>query len=126
MPPVSNISQSWQLWALLAAGFAALKEAVARRTRAIGPQADYAMAIREALPDAVSVFIEPPSFEELVRRLKGRNTEAAADIDRRLEESRVELAAMAEFDHRVLNDDVERAVEELAAIVDAETRMEHA
>ena len=85
-----------------------------------------ARAVREALPDAVSVFIEPPSFEELVRRLKGRNTEAAADIDRRLEESRVELAAMAEFDHRVLNDDVERAVEELAAIVDAETRTERA
>jgi len=82
-----------------------------------------ARAVREALRDAVSVFIEPPSLDELVRRLRTRNTEGDDAIDARLAESRIELQAMEEFDHRVLNDDVARATDELAAIVDAETRV---
>jgi guanylate kinase len=82
-----------------------------------------ARAVRTALPDAVSVFIEPPSLEELVRRLRARNTEDDADIRRRLAESRTELEAMEEFDHRVLNDDVARGVDALAEVIDAETRV---
>lgn len=81
-----------------------------------------ARAVRERLPEAVSVFIEPPSLEELVRRLRSRNTEDDADIAARLAESRIELQAMAEFDHRVLNDDVDAASAELERIVDAVTR----
>ncbi len=83
-----------------------------------------ARTVRERLPEAVSVFIEPPSLEELVRRLRTRNTEADADIEARLAESRIELQAMEEFDHRVLNDDVDAATEELARIVDLVTRAE--
>ena len=83
-----------------------------------------ARAVRRSLPDAVSVFIEPPSLEELVRRLRSRNTEADADIDARLAESRVELQAMEEFDHRVLNDDVDAATDELCVIVERVTRAE--
>ncbi|MCC6830796.1 MAG: guanylate kinase [Thermoleophilia bacterium] len=81
-----------------------------------------ARAVRQRLPEAVSVFIEPPSLEELVRRLRNRNTEADADIAARLAESRVELQAMEEFDHKVLNDDVDAASAELARIVDGVTR----
>jgi len=81
-----------------------------------------ARAVRERLPDAVSVFIEPPSLEELVRRLRSRNTEADADIEARLAESRIELQAMEEFDHKVLNDDVDAASDELERIVDRVTR----
>jgi guanylate kinase len=82
-----------------------------------------ARAVRHALPDAVSVFIEPPSLEELVRRLRSRNTEGDADIQARLAESRAELQAMEEFDHRVLNEDVGRAVDALAGVIDRETRV---
>lgn len=81
-----------------------------------------ARAVRERLPEAVSVFIEPPSLEELVRRLRSRNTEADADIEARLAESRIELRAMEEFDHKVLNDDVDAASAELERIVDRVTR----
>ncbi|MFN8124476.1 MAG: guanylate kinase [Thermoleophilia bacterium] len=81
-----------------------------------------ARAVRERLPEAVSVFIEPPSLEELVRRLRNRNTEADADIEARLAESRIELQAMEEFDHKVLNDDVDAASGELEGIVDRVTR----
>jgi guanylate kinase len=70
----------------------------------------------------VSVFIEPPSLEELVRRLRNRNTEADADIEARLAESRIELQAMEEFDHKVLNDDVDAAGAELERIVERVTR----
>jgi len=76
-----------------------------------------ARAIRSMLPDAVTVFIAPPSMSELARRLENRNTDSADEIAARLEVSRQELAAMGEFDHRVVNEDVDEAAEELAAIV---------
>lgn len=81
-----------------------------------------ARAVRAALPDAVSIFIEPPSMEELARRLKARNTEAADAIELRLQESRTELEAMEEFDHRIVNDDRDRATRELVAVIDTATR----
>lgn len=83
-----------------------------------------ARAVRAAVPDAVSVFIGPPNFEELARRLRARATEADEEIMRRLEESRTELAAMEEFDHRVVNDEVRRATDELIGIVCTETGAE--
>lgn len=82
-----------------------------------------ARAVRVAEPGAVSVFIEPPSLDELVRRLRARNTEPDDAIRRRLEESRAELEAMEEFDHRVLNDDVGRATDLLEDVIDTETRV---
>lgn len=80
-----------------------------------------ARAVRAALPDAVAVFIEPPSFEELGRRLRARNTERDGEINARLETSRVELRAVTEFDHVVVNRDVAQAADELERIVRAAT-----
>jgi guanylate kinase len=80
-----------------------------------------ARAIREALPDAITVFIAPPSVDELVRRLRDRATEDDDAIAARIQTSLVELEAVDEFDHRVLNDDVDRAGAELLAIIDAAT-----
>jgi guanylate kinase len=72
-----------------------------------------ARQVREALPDAVQVFIEPPSFAELESRLARRGSDRREQIERRLAAARGELDAAGEFDHRVVNDDLERAVQEL-------------
>ena len=79
-----------------------------------------ARAIREMLPDAVTVFIAPPSMSELARRLEQRNTDSAREIATRLAVSRRELAAMGEFDHRVVNEDIDVAVADLVAIISHE------
>ncbi|MGB9378957.1 MAG: guanylate kinase [Mycobacteriales bacterium] len=81
-----------------------------------------ARQVRAALPDAQLVFLAPPSWPELVRRLVGRGTEDALAIARRLEAARIELGAGPEFDVMVVNDDVERAAEELVRLVDSPVR----
>jgi guanylate kinase len=81
-----------------------------------------ARAVRETLPEAVSVFIAPPSMAELATRLKGRGTESPAAIARRLHIAEREVAAADEFDHIVVNDDAERAALEVAAIITARRR----
>jgi guanylate kinase len=78
-----------------------------------------ARAVREALPEAVSVFIAPPSMVELAERLRGRGTESAAAIARRLHRAEAEVAAAEEFDHVVVNNDAGRAADEVAAIIQA-------
>jgi guanylate kinase len=65
-----------------------------------------ARQVKAAMPEANLVFIAPPSWEELVRRLTGRGTETAEEQARRLETARLELAAQEEFDHVVINDEV--------------------
>ena len=82
-----------------------------------------ARAIRAMLPDAVTVFIAPPSMSELTRRLEDRNTDSAGEIAARLEVSKRELAAMGEFDHRVVNDDLETATDHLADVIADEIGM---
>ncbi|AEI12284.1 guanylate kinase [Cellulomonas gilvus] len=74
-----------------------------------------ARQVRETMPDAHFVFLAPPSFDELVRRLVGRGTEDAEERERRLATARVELAAASEFDQVIVNDDVQRATDELVA-----------
>jgi guanylate kinase len=66
-----------------------------------------ARALKATLPEAVTVFVEPPSFAELERRLRERDTESPAQFARRLETAREELAARSEFDVELVNDDVE-------------------
>jgi guanylate kinase len=78
---------------------------------------DGARQVRAAMPDARFVFLAPPSWDELVRRLVGRGPEDAAERERRLATARVELAAEPEFDHVVVNDDVHRATDELVALM---------
>ena len=76
-----------------------------------------ARQIREAMPEAVRVFIAPPSPEALRPRLEGRATDRPEDIERRLEAAQGELEARREFGHVVVNDDLERATDELVAFV---------
>jgi guanylate kinase len=77
-----------------------------------------AKEVQASLPDAVTIFIEAPSFAELERRLRDRATESAGEIGERLELARRQAEEAGDFDHVVTNDDVGRAVEELGAIVD--------
>jgi guanylate kinase len=81
-----------------------------------------ARAVRAAMPEAVSVFIAPPSMAELAQRLQGRGTETAAAIARRLHRAEAEVAAAEEFDHVVVNDDAGRAAGEVAAIIEAQRK----
>jgi guanylate kinase len=76
-----------------------------------------ARQVRDSMPDAFFVFLAPPTWEELVRRLVGRGTEEEPEREARLGTARVELAAAAEFDVVVLNDDVRRAAEELVSLM---------
>ena len=76
-----------------------------------------AMQVHEKRPDAVMVFIAPPSFEELANRLRGRGTEDEAKVQKRLETAKGELAQQDKFDYVVVNDTVERAVNELHEIL---------
>ncbi|MEU9119167.1 guanylate kinase [Streptomyces sp. NPDC048506] len=76
-----------------------------------------ARQVRESMADAHLVFLAPPSWEELVRRLTGRGTEAPEVIERRLEAARVELAAEKEFDVTLVNTSVEDVSRELLALM---------
>ena len=77
-------------------------------------------SVRRARPDAVTVFIYPPSVDALRRRLLKRNTESPEVVERRLRDAPGELAQFREYDYLVMNDDLESAVSRLVAIVDAE------
>ncbi len=74
-----------------------------------------ARQVRETMPGALFAFLSPPSWEELVRRLVGRGTETPEEREARLATARRELAAAAEFDIVIVNDDVRRASEELVS-----------
>ncbi len=76
-----------------------------------------ARQVRQSMPEAQLVFLKPPSFEELSRRLAGRGTEAPERVLRRLEIAMVELAAEGEFDEVVVNDDLESAADRLVALM---------
>ncbi|HET7531794.1 MAG TPA: guanylate kinase [Nocardioidaceae bacterium] len=76
-----------------------------------------ARQVRESMPEALFVFLAPPSWEELVRRLVGRGTETPEERERRLATAREELAAEAEFDVTVVNTEVHAASEELVALI---------
>lgn len=73
--------------------------------------------VKALMPEARLVFLAPPSWEVLVDRLTGRQTESQDVIDRRLETAREELAAQGEFDHVVVNDNLDSAVSEISAIL---------
>ena len=76
-----------------------------------------ARQVRATMPGALFVFLAPPTWDELVRRLVGRGTEDAEEREARLATARVELAAAQEFDVTVLNDDVRRAADELVSLM---------
>ncbi|WP_207769453.1 guanylate kinase [Nocardioides currus] len=76
-----------------------------------------ARQVRSTMPEALFVFLKPPSWDELVRRLVGRGTEDEAERERRLSTARDELAAESEFDVTVVNHEVHAAAEELVALM---------
>ena len=76
-----------------------------------------ARQVREKMPEALQVFLTPPSWDELVRRLTGRGTEAPDVIERRLTAAKVELAAEAEFDTTLVNTSVEDVARELLTLM---------
>jgi guanylate kinase len=76
-----------------------------------------ARQVRSTMPGALFVFLKPPSWDELVRRLVGRGTETEAERDRRLETAREELAAEREFDVTVVNHEIHAAADELVALL---------
>jgi len=76
-----------------------------------------ARAVKKAMPEALLVFLLPPTWEELVRRLTGRGTESAAEQARRLETAKIELAAQDEFDVKVVNHEVSRAAREVVELL---------
>lgn len=77
-------------------------------------------SVRRVRPDAVSVFIYPPSIEALRRRLLTRSTDLPEVVETRLQNAPGELMQYREYDYLVVNDDLEQAVARLVAIVDAE------
>lgn len=76
-----------------------------------------AFQVKNLFPDACLVFIEPPSMEVLLERLTGRGTETAESILKRMNTAKGEMERRFEYDFRVVNDDLEVAVQELAAII---------
>jgi guanylate kinase len=76
-----------------------------------------ASQVKRRIPEAHLVFIEPPSYEELEARLRGRGTEDEASIKRRLQTAHGELALKSDYDMCIVNDDVDEAAAQLIAYV---------
>lgn len=83
----------------------------------IDPQG--AFQVKSLMPESVLVFIMPPSWDELLRRLEQRGSETKAQVETRLETAKRELELVGAYDHVVQNDDVPRAVGELVGIIDS-------
>jgi guanylate kinase len=100
-----------------------LRDAVAREDYLIlDVDIQGARQLRRTVPEAVSIFVLPPSGRELARRLRGRGSEDPAVQQRRLANARTEIAAAAEFEYVILNDSLEVAVDRVEAILLAESR----
>ncbi len=80
-------------------------------------ETDGALRVQETIPGAVTIFVDAPTFEELERRLRERATESSGEIQVRLDLARKQQEQKGRFDYVIVNDDVERAAEELLAIV---------
>jgi guanylate kinase len=76
-----------------------------------------ALVVRDRVPSSVTIFVKAPSAEELERRLRERATETPVEIEKRVELARAGLQVAGEFDYVLVNDDLERAIDELLAIV---------
>ena len=79
-----------------------------------------AIQVKQKMPEAVLIFIAPPSFEILEKRLRGRHTEDEETIQKRLEAVKKELERAENFDYKVINDDVDRAIQNLEDIIKGE------
>lgn len=79
-----------------------------------------ARQVRDSLPDSMTVFLLPPSWEELVSRLSGRGTEESAAVERRLQAARIELGAQDEFDYTLVNSSIQDSVDGLVRLMGIE------
>ena len=79
-----------------------------------------ARQVKQKIPEAVMIFIAPPTLVELERRLRGRGTDTEAKIQRRLARAREEITAVREFDYVIVNDELATAVDDFRAIIRAE------
>ena len=96
-----------------------LESAVAAgRTVLLEIEVQGALQIRSRMPEALLIFLVPPAFDELERRLRDRGTEDEATIQARLEVARSEMGAQDAFDHIVVNDDLDRATSDVARLID--------
>jgi guanylate kinase len=91
--------------------------AAADKVALLDLETEGAIRVRDEVPGSVTIFVQTPGFEELERRLRERATESAGEIGERLQLARAQVELADEFDHVVVNDDLERATDELAAIV---------
>jgi guanylate kinase len=85
-------------------------------------ETDGALSVKRVLPDSVTIFVRAPSFAELERRLRARATESGGEISKRLERAKRQLEQEHEFDYVIVNDNVDRAAEEMLGIVQRELR----
>jgi len=106
-------------WAEFAGNLYGTKKRFVEKTLAAGKnlileiEIQGALQVKEKMPDAVLVFIYPPSLEELEARLRGRNTDDEESIQKRLDFVKQELEIAEQFDHKIVNDNIENAVNQL-------------
>lgn len=113
-------------WAEFSGNFYGTKKSFVEKTLAKGHnlileiEVQGAKQVKEKMPDAISVFIMPPSLEDLEARLRGRKTEDEATIQKRLGAAAREIEAGKNFDYRIVNDNIEDALEVMQKIFDSE------
>ena len=76
-----------------------------------------ARQVKKVYPDCRSIFILPPSFNELESRIRGRGTESESSINRRLDRAKYEISVASEFDHKIINDNLGIALKELEGLI---------
>jgi guanylate kinase len=94
-----------------------VEQIAAGKTVILEIELEGARQVRQSFPEAYRIFILPPSFETLERRLRGRGTESDEVVQRRMRRAKDEIAAADEFDVQIVNDQLDQALAELAAIV---------
>ena len=110
-------------WTEFNGNYYGTKEAYVKKTLSKGEnlileiETKGALQIKSKLPDAILIFILPPSLEELEHRLRGRNTEDEESIQNRLNEAKREIECSKNYDYRVVNDDLKKALKELEEII---------
>lgn len=113
-------------WAEFSGNFYGTKKSFVEKTLAKGHnlileiEVQGAKQVKEKMPDAITIFIMPPSLEDLEARLRGRKTEDEATIQKRLSAAAREIEAGKNFDYRIVNDNIEDALEVLQKIFDSE------
>ena len=97
-----------------------MKQLVKGRNIILDIDVQGALQVKKAMPEAIMIFLLPPSLDELRRRLEGRATDSQDVIEKRLGQALNEIKLIGEYDYYVVNDDIEKAVSEVKSIMTAE------